>query len=468
MNSKTAITVATGYVGGNRLYQSLCVVSLASLVVVLAACSKGGSEKMTELPVLTPEAGTIKSVSATPERSAAASGTVTVKAGGTITATGSDGTRYTLEVPGLSVTRDVKVTMTPLTHVTGGVGDGPRHVVRLEPEGLNFVTPATLTITPKNPAKASIYFSQSKSNDVPEPVFVRPKSGPAVLLIRHFSVAGELGVNDSAIDSAFGVVAGDQLEMAQRDLDVLSQRARTAALLSNDDAPEVAAYVQRLLQYQELIQTVILLPAIERMTNGPTRCSDANVIAQSTLDLGRKAELTGGQIRIDLVRAIKAAHANCERQEIVLCKQSGDPSGLVRLWVQQQRQLILLGEPVTDSADLLERADKICRMSYTAVGGGGEFGGSGTICNLAKPFTISGSGVTVNFTPNSVSGGSYKYSGSMSGFAVNGYGTYTVAANEQGGKITASGPGTVLTPMGSRSANGTEVYTLSRKIPGCQ
>ncbi|SIR08752.1 hypothetical protein [Solilutibacter tolerans] len=102
---------------------------------------------------------------------------------------------------------------------------------------------------------------------------------------------------------------------------------------------------------------------------------------------------------------------------------------------------------------------------YRAEGGAGEFHGSGVICDIAQPFTISGSGVTVTFTPTSEDGGSYTYSGSMSGFQVWGNGTYAVGYADYGetaSTISATGPGSVKTPMGTVSATDSEEYTLTK------
>lgn len=102
---------------------------------------------------------------------------------------------------------------------------------------------------------------------------------------------------------------------------------------------------------------------------------------------------------------------------------------------------------------------------YRAEGGAGEFHGVGLICDLAQPFTISGSGVTVNFTPLSEDAGSYSYSGAMSGFAVQGTGTYTVGYTDYGetaSAIYATGPGSVTTPMGTVSGTDSEEYALTK------
>ncbi|MBD9480360.1 hypothetical protein [Pseudoxanthomonas sp. PXM02] len=104
-------------------------------------------------------------------------------------------------------------------------------------------------------------------------------------------------------------------------------------------------------------------------------------------------------------------------------------------------------------------------QAYTAVGGLDDFHGTGTICNLAEPFTISGGGNTVTFTPSNENGGSYSYQGNMGGIGVYGNGTYTANADDKGGKITGTGNGCVKTPFGTRCNNGTERYTLTPIAP---
>lgn len=111
--------------------------------------------------------------------------------------------------------------------------------------------------------------------------------------------------------------------------------------------------------------------------------------------------------------------------------------------------------------------DTKAKRAYAVAGGADAFHGTGTICDLAEPFTISGSGVTVEFTPASEQGGTYSYSGNMSGFAVWGGTDYSVSADENGGSMTGRGVGCVRTPMGTRCRNGIEKYTLT-PIEPCQ
>jgi len=104
---------------------------------------------------------------------------------------------------------------------------------------------------------------------------------------------------------------------------------------------------------------------------------------------------------------------------------------------------------------------------YRIEGGADEFSGTGTVCDLARPFTVQGSGVVVSFVPASAQSGSYKYKGTMSGFPVWGEGRYTVQyAGDQPVGISASGPGSVKTPMGVVSRSGAEKYAVSPASSG--
>lgn len=104
--------------------------------------------------------------------------------------------------------------------------------------------------------------------------------------------------------------------------------------------------------------------------------------------------------------------------------------------------------------------------AWFAEGGLDEFHGTGTICDLSKPFTIRGSGNTVTFVATGAGTGTYTYSGVMSGFGVRGEGTWSARVDAAGGTLTGTGEGCVETPVGARCAVDTERYTLT-PAPSC-
>ena len=88
------------------------------------------------------------SVSVTLDGTKAATALIPVT-GGTLATTGADGSVFTLTIPEKALGGDEKVTMTPLSSMTGlPFSGGLVAGVQLEPEGLQLFRMATLTIKP--------------------------------------------------------------------------------------------------------------------------------------------------------------------------------------------------------------------------------------------------------------------------------------------------------------------------------
>ncbi len=100
---------------------------------------------------------------------------------------------------------------------------------------------------------------------------------------------------------------------------------------------------------------------------------------------------------------------------------------------------------------------------YNIDGGGGEFVGQGSTCDLTQPFTVEGNAeIRVDFTPTDAKGGTYSYTGRVMGAKLAGKGTYTVQYNgAMPVGITATGPGTAFTPKGNFTTTDTEKYVLT-------
>ncbi|HSB11682.1 MAG TPA: hypothetical protein VLM38_19490 [Blastocatellia bacterium] len=86
-----------------------------------------------------------------PDLSRSVTATITTQ-GGTIIATASDGTRFTLTIPPAALLGDAEVTMTPVAYVDElPLSGGLVAAVQLEPEGLLLWEPASLTFEPPAP-----------------------------------------------------------------------------------------------------------------------------------------------------------------------------------------------------------------------------------------------------------------------------------------------------------------------------
>lgn len=127
-----------------------------------------------------------------------------------------------------------------------------------------------------------------------------------------------------------------------------------------------------------------------------------------------------------------------------------------------------LSSVINDQVRAAEQLVPKCEvMSYRATGGGGDWAASGTICDIAKPFTLSGTGLTVKATPGGATGGRYQLGGNAGGASWSGSGSYTVRRDQdgEGGTLTMKGTNTIQTPLGAYSDSGKATFTLTRIDP---
>jgi hypothetical protein len=107
---------------------------------------------------------------------------------------------------------------------------------------------------------------------------------------------------------------------------------------------------------------------------------------------------------------------------------------------------------------------KVEQQGYRMQGGADELVVDAVVCDLTKPFTVTGSGITLDFVPSSTdptSGGIYSYRGDFKKFKVSGKGTYTVKLNGSGeGSLVAKGPGKAKAPAGTFTTTDKETYRL--------
>ncbi|KAA1415924.1 hypothetical protein F0U44_20030 [Nocardioides humilatus] len=99
-------------------------------------------------PALPPPPGNPLDVTPVLDTAHAASALVPADTGGTITATGLDGSVFVLDVPPDGVLTDEQITLTPVTSLSGKPFAGAMSAVDITPHGLQLGQLATLTITP--------------------------------------------------------------------------------------------------------------------------------------------------------------------------------------------------------------------------------------------------------------------------------------------------------------------------------
>jgi hypothetical protein len=105
-----------------------------------------------------------------------------------------------------------------------------------------------------------------------------------------------------------------------------------------------------------------------------------------------------------------------------------------------------------------------CVRSYRMNGGAGELVINAVVCDISQPFTVTGSNITIDFTPKAsdpLKGGSYSYFGDFGEFTVSGNGTYKLTLKKGGGTLVGQGRGKATTTRGTFSNTGKERYEMT-------
>jgi hypothetical protein len=146
--------------------------------------------------------------------------------GGEISAQAADGTRYSLAIPPLALEGNTSITVTPITTIDNlPAGSTFRAAVRMQPDGLAFLTPATLTmdLTAAPPAGAlfGLRFGDNGSPLVLAPIAASGKQ--LTMSVSHFSGAGAanltcpplIGLSSTARDLALHNLAIEECKAQQ-------------------------------------------------------------------------------------------------------------------------------------------------------------------------------------------------------------------------------------------------------------
>ncbi|MBK8422080.1 hypothetical protein [Candidatus Villigracilis saccharophilus] len=387
--------------------------------------------------------------------------------GGQITAVDIAGNRFTLDIPAGALVVDTEITMTPVGSMNGlPLTNGLVGAVQFEPDGLFLYQDAILTIEPiqELPLENQIIFGYVGSGQDLHLASPGPDLDRIQVRVPHFSGFG-LG-SGMATDRATLLLkraADHEIRIQQQVADLLT-REREAQLQGQESSVDLSALTEYFKSYYGLVVR-------PRMLAAGSSCANGKLAIQTLLGYERQKQLLGmddgnNNSMQDLIALMDTVYAKCREEAVKECQAKVDPKILIQfeLGYERQKQLLGLGGGNPSVANILEEAVRICGQSYSISGGADEFFGTGTICSIEQPWTISGSGVTVTFTPSSANGGSYSYSGSMSGIDVSGSGSYTVIYSDGFAvSIQAGGGG----QAGGASGSGEEVYTLT-PIASCQ
>lgn len=188
-------------------------------------------------------------VTVTRDSGRAVSGTVPV-GGGTLTAVGGDGSRFTLTIPPKALDGDTTITITPISSIAGlPLNGGLVAAVHLEPEGLRFNTPAVLRIEPARevPIQQQVGFGYlGGGNDL----HLYPLDSTRALTMRllHFSGAGVAAGTQADVSALQQSAPTDVTAQLEQQIAELLNAERVAGLTGSEGDPGFSTKLTALLQ----------------------------------------------------------------------------------------------------------------------------------------------------------------------------------------------------------------------------
>ena len=236
--------------------------------------------------------------------------------GGTLEATGADGTQYELTLPADALLGPQEITMTPISSIADlPLSQGLMGAVELEPHGLQLAKPATLTIDPPGTdpplASQSAFMAQEETGEDFHLYPVGPQQ-KATLNLMHFSTAG-VGLGTSADRGAIDARPGSrplaQLEQALADL-TRRDRAGEDVDLTPLVTPMMAYYDQVVRPKLQAAETSERL-APDALAAALSWARNAALLGMSGPDYDLRYADMMARIEKVLLNAIEETYARC-------------------------------------------------------------------------------------------------------------------------------------------------------------
>jgi hypothetical protein len=429
--------------------------SMVCVVGLLGACSSSGGTASTQGPSGSPTATPSGSASGnakvgpltyTPETSATASAVVTPTKGGTVKATATDGTTYTLSVAAYQVAKPVTISLVPLGNVGGIPSDHPISAVKMLPSGLTFNGPAELTIVPAKPLPAATQtmFLADDNGKSLGLALVNPSSKSLTMGVPHFTIAAAASLDPGTAGAVALANFQNIFDASRAELAALLAKERQAQLLGLESSPNwVGTITISFTQVQAALD--------EALAKNLDNCDVAQQLVAIDLGMDRQRQLLGIDSTGDLSKitgSIAKIYKACEKKAIKQCQDANDPAKLFQYWygVLRQQALLGAGDGTTlpdGSQPTEERALRLC-VSFDMTGEVGPVTMKGHVPDIRKPWDVevtspSATGETATFTPTSDHGGKLHGTNHGQDYVETIEGSYTLTHTDTGltGKGTA-------------------------------
>lgn len=262
-------------------------------------------------------------------------------AGGSITATGADGTVYRLDIPADALLAETTVGLTPVASITGLPFGSQPHFVQFSPDGLSLFNFAVLTITPAEaiPAGEQIVFGYSgEGKDV---ILAPPvvNSNEIKINVLHFSGNGVTRGLLADIEPERRRLGGNDERRLNNAMAERLGIERQRQLLGGAPDPNLGDdFADAMRQYEELVVK-------PRVAAAGESCAAGQLALQTVLGLERQKQLLGipGNGLDEYVGLMDKVGKVCVVEEFELCVEQHIINRMVPVWLGFERQSQLLG-----------------------------------------------------------------------------------------------------------------------------
>jgi len=318
------------------------IIGLAALMLMTAACSSGGGSTGDVSEALDPSTEPV-TVTTTVDQSRAVSARIG-PAGGTLTATGADGSRYVLEVPADALVEEIEVGMLPIASMQGlPLSNGLAAGVQLEPEGMTFYDFVTLTIEPAEaiPADQLLPIGSAGTTGALYMPLIDLDPDTIRLRLLHFSSAGVSKGLLADIEPVRQRLGGD----AETRILSLASAEMARARQAGESGPDMETLENLFQLYREQV----LKP---RMAAAGESCAAGRLAIETVLSYGRQRQLLGlpEDSMTEVVDLMPTVARVCLQEEYELCRDEHIVHRMIPsiLTMERQRQLLGITSPEMD------------------------------------------------------------------------------------------------------------------------
>jgi hypothetical protein len=250
------------------------------------------------------------------ETSRAVTARIEAEDGGVIEATNAAGDRFRLTIPADALYHDATITLTPLAGA-GLEGAEQTFAVKMEPKGLQFFDPATLTIDPAGPMMGEVWWFESLEGRAGA---LRPglvAKGGTGLLVWHFSEgAAASGPGLGAAVQARGVSdAPGSSSWLEWQRNVTQQQYEAGKI-------DKITYDKKIEIIQERLSEQKSQELFKKLSDGYDK---AIKTAEDAVPIAEKGDLKDLETLADAIRPLLSAARQCQLLGVQGCSDSSLP-----------------------------------------------------------------------------------------------------------------------------------------------